>query len=223
MTYPPPGLPVEEPKRPIGQLVFGAVLVLIGVGWLITALDLFTIPWRGVMAAVLIVIGVTIVASARTRPHRGLVTVGVILTLVLALFSSIEGLSAAPLRGGIGERHYTPVDAGAIEDSYHLAIGELILDMRDVTLPEGETSITATVTIGQLTIHVPADVALRVDGTVTAGELTVTLVAADGSRQDRTIDGVGIDETIEEAGYADAPRRLHLDVAVGLGAAEVKR
>lgn len=204
----------SPPDRPIGQLVFGLVLVVIGAGWLITALDLFTIPWRGVMAAILILIGVTLVVTASAERHGGLIAIGVILTLLLATITSVEGLAATPLRGGIGERTFTPANVADVRDEYRLAIGQLEVDLRRIDFPLGETTVTASVTIGQLVIDLPDDVALRVEGSVTAGELDIVGTA---------YNGVGVDETYEDDGYATAARRLILDVAVGLGNAEVNR
>ena len=216
MTDPflPTTVPEAPPDRPIGQLVFGLVLVVIGAGWLVTALDLFTIPWRGVMAAILILVGVTLVLTASGERHGGLIAIGVALTLLLATITSVEGLAATPLRGGIGERTFTPAAVTDVRDEYRLAIGQLEVDLRRVDFPQGETMITASVTIGQLVVSLPDDVALRVEGRITAGELDIAGTA---------YNGVGVDETYEDDDYTTASRRLVLDVAVGLGNAEVNR
>jgi hypothetical protein len=208
-----PDAPTAPPPRPVGQLVFGLVLVVVGVGWLVTALDLFTIPWRGLMAVVLILVGATLAATASAERHSGLVTVGVVLTLLLASISSVEGLSATPLRGGIGERTYTPATTPELTE-YRLAIGQLEVDLRNLELPEGETTVVASVTIGQLIVRVPASAAVNVVGKVAAGELDIEGVM---------YNGVGVDETATDDGYETAPRRLRLEVAVGLGNLEVRR
>jgi predicted membrane protein len=164
-----PTTPKPAAERPIGQLVFGVVLVVIGAGWLITALDLFTIPWRGVMAAILILIGVTLVVTASGERPGGLIAIGVTLTLLLATITSVEGLAATPLRCGIGERTFTPATVAELRDEYRLAIGQLEVGLRRVDFPPGETTVTASVTIGQLVVSLPDDVAVKIEGSITAG------------------------------------------------------
>ena len=206
--------PPEPPGRSIGQVVFGTVLVAAGLAWLITATDLFDLPWRAVFAVALIAVGAATVASARRERHSGLIVVGAILTVLLTLMSTAEGLLDLPFAGGIGERNFTPQTVATLTSEYRLGIGELVLDLTDVELPPGETAVEASVTIGALIVIVPSDLAIRVTGSVTAGEVTVF---------DTTFSGTGINETVSTPDYDEAPVRLLLDASTGLGEVEVRR
>lgn len=204
-----------SPKhRSAGQVVFGIVLVGIGLAWLIAATDLFTVPWRAVFAGALIVIGVALAVSAPRERHGGLVVVGVILTVLLALVSTGEGVLDLPLSGGIGERDYRPQSTAMLADEYRLGIGELIVDLTAVTFPEGDTRIEASVTLGSLTVILPPDIAVHVEGRATAGEVTIF---------ETVFSGTSIDESLEDSGYANATSRLFLDAAAGLGEVKVER
>ena len=190
------------------------MLVAAGLAWLITATDLFDLPWRAVFAVALIAVGAATVASARRERHSGLIVVGAILTVLLTLVSTAEGLLDLPFAGGIGERNFTPQTVATLTSEYRLGIGELVLDLTDVELPPGETAVEASVTIGALIVIVPSDLAIRVTGSVTAGEVTVF---------DTTFSGTGINETVSTPDYDEAPVRLLLDASAGLGEVEVRR
>jgi hypothetical protein len=209
--------PIEPPPhRPpsTAQIVFGILLVAIGGGWLIAALDIVDLPWRAILAGALILIGGALILTSPREHHGGLFAAGIILTVLLALASTVEGALAAPFEGGIGERDELPTSLATLQSEYRLAIGDLRVDLRNVDFPEGETVVEASVMIGQLTVNVPPGTALSVEGEVTAGELNVGFVQFSGTT---------IDEVVEDDDYASAPRRLRLIVKVGLGNAEVRR
>jgi hypothetical protein len=204
----------EPKRRSVGQIVFGVILVGFGLAWLIAATDLFDVPWRAVLAGALIAVGVALAASARRERHGGLVVVGVILTVFLALVSTGEGLLDLPLSGGIGERDYRPQSLAVLSNEYRLGIGEIVVDLTDITFPAGETRIEASVTLGSLIVIVPDDIAVRVDARTTAGEVRVF---------DSVFSGTSVDETVEDPSYETATVRLSIDAAAGLGEVEVRR
>ena len=178
--------PVEQKRTvPIGQIVTGAVLVVIGVGWLLSALDVATIPWRALLAAVLIVIGIALAAAAsQGHAPEGLVTTGIVLTIILALLSTASTALSVPLRGGFGDRNYRPTTA-TLETEYRLIAGQMILELDGVDFPQGETVLEASVTFGKLVVDgIPDDVAVSVTGKATAGQVVLM-----GS----TWDGVALD------------------------------
>ena len=111
---PPPAPPPPAPAAPapagrsLGHIVLGAVLVLIGVGWLLEALDVADVPWRFLLPSVLILVGLALTLGARTGRHGGLVAVGVVLTVLVLLAGAIEVLVDVPLAGGVGDKTHTP-------------------------------------------------------------------------------------------------------------------
>lgn len=204
-----------KPTVPVGQIVTGAVLIVVGIGWLLSALDIATIPWRALLAAVLIVVGVALTAAAsRGAAPGGLVGTGITLTVILAILSTVSTAFSVPLRGGFGDRDYSPTIA-SLETEYHLIAGQLELSLAGVDFPAGETRIEAGVTFGKLVIDdIPNDVVVAVEVSAAAGQVKVL---------DSLWEGVGIDESTIEAGFAQAPRRLVLDARVAFGQIEVRR
>lgn len=208
--------PVEtKPNVPVGQVVTGAVLIVIGVGWLLSALDVASIPWRALLAGVLIVVGIALAAAAsQGAAPGGLFSTGITLVVILAMLSTVTAAFSIPLRGGIGDRDYNPTTA-TLKTEYNLIAGQLDLVLDQVVFPEGETRIEAGVTFGKLVIeNIPEDVAVRVEASATAGRIDLL-----GSIQD----GVNLDETATDPNFDTAPRRLVIKAAVGFGEIEVTR
>jgi hypothetical protein len=208
--------PVEtKPSLPVGQIVTGAVLIVVGVGWLLSALDVAAIPWRALLAGVLIVVGIALAtAAAQGAAPGGLFSTGITLVVILAMLSTVTAAFSIPLRGGIGDRDYNPTTA-TLKTEYNLIAGQLDLVLDDVSFPEGETRIEAGVTFGKLVIEdIPEGVAVRVEASATAGQINLF-----GSIQD----GVNIDDVAVDNGFDEASRRLIIDARVGFGQIEVRR
>lgn len=210
-----PDQEVRPPTGPsFGNIMFGVVLIAIGVTWLLSTLDVVQLSWRSVLAGALILIGVGLIIGAGRGAHGGLITAGVMLTVILGMASTAEGVLDVPLTGGIGDSTYTPASLDRLASPYRLTIGDLTVDLRSTEFNRDLVDIEASVAIGQLTVLLPDDVAVEVIGSVGAGRLLVG---------DTEYSGTGVDEIVTDAGFADAPRRLRLTIRVGLGDAEVRR
>ncbi|MDJ0924016.1 MAG: LiaF-related protein [Acidimicrobiia bacterium] len=208
--------PVEERSSiPVGQIVTGAVLVVIGVGWLLAAMDVATIPWRALLAAVLVVVGVALAAAAsQGAAPGGLMSTGVTLVVILAVLSTVSAAFAVPLRGGFGDRDYSPTTA-SLSPEYHLIAGQLDLSLGEISFPEGETRIEVGVTFGKLVIEdIPDDVAVSVVASAAAGQIAIF---------DSKWEGVNVEAETVDDGFETAPRRLVIDARVAFGQIEVSR
>ncbi len=208
--------PVDpEPRVPVGQIVTGAVLIVIGVGWLLSALDVATIPWRALLAGVLIVVGIALASAASQGVAQGgLMSTGMTLVIILAILSTVTAAFSIPFRGGVGDRDYNPT-AATLATEYNLIAGQLDLSLADVAFPEGETRIEAGVTFGKLVIEdIPEGVAVQVEAAATAGQIVLF-----GSTQD----GVNVSNAAVDSGFDSAARRLVIEATVGFGQIEVRR
>lgn len=204
-----PAGPIREPDGPIlGQVVGGALLILIGAAWLVEAADWGDVPWRVLLASALIIVGVALMWGARTGRHGGLIAFGVILTLAVALGTALEVLADIPLTGGVGEESHRPV--ASVDDEYRWALGSMTLDLSGVGVPLEGRTVAASVAIGELIVIVPPDVQLHIDARSGIGEVDVL--------EERS-SGLGADLTLDE-GAAPA---LTLDLDVAIGKVEVRR
>lgn len=186
----------------LGQVVTGAILVLIGIAWLVEASGWADLPWRALLAGALIVVGAALMYGSRTASHGGLIAFGVILAVVMALSSAIEVLADIPLSGGIGEERHRP--GAVVEAEYRWGIGSMHIDLRDTTAELEGLEIDASVGIGELVVFLPEGVAVDIDARSGIGEVIVL---------DRRSAGIGSDLRVTD-GEGD-PLVLDLDVAIG--------
>ena len=204
-------------RLPIGRLVLGLVLVALGVVWLLEALDVVSFSLLAVLPAALILVGVVLIAGARTGRHSGLIVLGVVLTVVLTLASGFD----IKLRGGAGERTERPETLADVESEYHLSAGQLTIDLRAVDFSAtGGIRVEASVGLGQLTVRVPDNAGLVV-ATGHAGAGQVSLFGRESS-------GVDVDLSARslpagDASFVPMQPMLTLDLSVGLGQIEVTR
>jgi hypothetical protein len=207
-----PGPPAPAPRpQPLGRLLFGGLLVLFGVAWLLEAAGVYELRWQSALAIALMAVGVALLATARSGSHGGLVALGMVLTPAVIVVSLVPGVHPF---SGAGERVYAPTTIAAVEPSYELGAGPMTLDLRDLVIPPGErVSLSASVGLGELTVHVPRDVAVEVFAATGGGDVTIF---------DREWNGLGVD-VAESFPGAEAAGRLLLDLSVGLGAIEVTR
>ena len=219
VAEPAPTPPAGGPR--LGHIVLGAILMLIGVGWLLEALDVVDVPWRFLLPAALIIVGVALAFGARTGSHGGLVAVGVVLTVLVLLAGALDVLTDIPLSGGVGETSHRPT--AAVQDEYRWGLGKMTLDLREADALAGE-EIEASVAIGELIIIVPPDVPLVITAHTGVGDVIVFGHESGGFDVDLDCVGTALDISCGD-GSLSAPDdpALRLDLEVAVGKVEVQR
>jgi hypothetical protein len=193
--------PAPAPPPRLGNLVGGALLIVLGVLWLLDVLDVITISWQQLLAAALVVVGAGLVWGSRTAHHGGLIAFGIILTVAVMFASTVEVLADIRFGGGVGERVIGPDDV----DGRRLAVGSLTVDLRG-----GDLSgvVEASVAIGELVVIVDDPAAVTVEARAGIGEVVVF---------DRRAAGLGPDLRVEST-----DPEFRLVVSVGIGKVEVR-
>ena len=212
---PPPAFtPPPRPDRSAAAITLGLVLVAAGVLALLGTLGV-DVPVRVLGPSLLVVLGLGVVISAlRGETSGGILGLAVFVGVVLLLLSLLAVVLDVPVRGGIGERVHRPTATADVQDEYRHLMGNLVVDLRDVDLGPGTTTVDVSTVLGQVDVRVPDDVAVAVTGAAGGGTVTVFGVTQDGL-------AVDVDETSE--GWANADTRLQLEVGVGLGEVVVTR
>src|SRR5829696_4936428 len=157
----------------------GALLVLVGIGWLLDAGGV-GVPWRALLPAALIAVGLACVAGAFQGRQHAMMVVGVVLTAVLAVASAADWDLDVPLAGGIGDRTERPATPAELT-SYELGAGDFLLDLRQLQVPPGTTEVKARVGVGELVVEVPDGVTVRVVASSGLGEVQVLGEQENGS------------------------------------------
>jgi hypothetical protein len=147
-------------------VVAGLVLVVLGLAWVLHEADVVDVSASVVLAALVVVVGLAVMAAPKGAGRGGLIALGILLAL-LALAAS--AVSPSLLDEGVGDRRHDPRSTDELR-TYELGIGELEVDLRSLELP---ARVEAAIGIGQLDVIVPAGAKLDVDADLGAGEIDV--------------------------------------------------
>jgi len=195
---------------PLFPVAVGCLFAAVGAVAVLDAADVWNVDWRIVLGAMVLLTGaLTAAGAALGRRVGALVVLDSILVLALAVALFVR----VPLFAGVGDRVAHPTSIASLDRTYELGIGNFTVDLRDLSLPVGQTQVKATLGIGDLRVRVPRNVTVVVDGHASAGKLVVFGRESDGTSVDRNVTAPGT-----------APSRvLVLDARVGLGRVEVAR
>jgi Cell wall-active antibiotics response 4TMS YvqF len=209
----PPVRPADRADRrgpATATVLVGALLVLVGIGWLLDAAGV-EVPWRAVLPAALIAVGLACVAGAFRGRQHALMVAGIALTVVLSLAVAADWDLDVPLAGGVGDRTERPSTPAELTE-YELGVGNLEVDLSRLQVPLGTTTVEARLGIGELVVALPDGVSVEVVARSGLGEVQVL-----GDQEG------GFGSRIDATSEAGGDRRLRLDARVGLGQVRVER
>jgi phage shock protein PspC (stress-responsive transcriptional regulator) len=199
-----------DPARTIGRIALAA---LIGVAVAVAAVGVGLVAALGggvVIAILAVVTGLALIGTAFAGGARWLIVPALVLVLPLGIVSA----AGIDLHGGVGDRDYRPATAAQLRDHYDLGIGSLIVDLRDVDLPNDRTTnLSLDVGLGQAVLYVPSDACVASNVQIGVGGSDVL---------DRDNDGVDVDYVDDAPAPAGRPK-ITIDADVGIGAIEVVR
>jgi hypothetical protein len=205
-----PAAPADRHGPAAATVLVGALLVLVGIGWLLDAAGV-EVPWRAVLPAALIAVGLACVAGAFRGRQHALMVVGIALTVVLSVAVAADWDLDVPLGGGVGDRTERPTTPDELT-GYELGAGNLMVDLRQLQVPPGTTAVEARVGIGELAVELPQGISVAVVARSGLGEVQVL---GEGKG--------GLGSRIDATSDAGGDRRLELDLRVGLGQVRVER
>lgn len=151
------------------------------------------------------------VHTSTSRRSTWLAVVGGILAVIVVLAAIAVILAFTwfdvSLNDGVGERTYTPASAADVQRSYALGVGDLRLDLSQVS-GDQNVDVAARVGVGELRVTVPRGASVVVDARVKAGS-----ISALGKRDD------GRNASVRDTGGG----KIHLKARVGAGGIDVIR
>ena len=213
--YGPPAPPPPPRERSIlGRVTLSVAVIVVGllVGW--NAATDSDVPARVVFAAALAVVGIGLVVGTVYGRSRWLVAWALLLTLLAAAAAAAPDVS---VRGGFGDRTWSPTNVADLRPTYRLGIGDAELDLSALDLSGGgRERVEIRQGAGDLTVVVPDDVVVRIDADVDAGELRLPGLAS--------VDGTDLAErVVVPEGSSPAAAVLVVDAHLGVGSLEVRR
>lgn len=210
-TYPP--LPPARAER--GPKLFWITLALVAVA--LGSLGLYDVSGGAVTdpaypALALTVVGAMLVVGAWIGRAGGLIFLGIIAALALALSSAVTNTDWS------GDRRIdaTPSSAAFVQSSYSVPAGEIHLDLSEVDdleeLDGREIDLDANA--GEIVVVVPDGLDVQVDADVSVGGEVQVL--------DRRSDGTDVHITQSIDGGPDVPE-IELDIQLLVGSIEVRK
>jgi len=169
---PPASLPVvpRRRRRPpsfLGPLTLGFGLVAIGTGALLDLAGVVSFTIAQASALLLLILGIGLMVGGFIGRARWLI-LPLLLVAPIALVSSVLHID---LNQGIGERSVVvPAAGGAMEA--RLGVGDLTVDLTHLDAGASAT-VHAELGAGQLTLEVPDDVAVQIEGRVGLGTVEI--------------------------------------------------
>jgi hypothetical protein len=213
---PQPPAPDSKPERPpasrLGRVALFAILIALG---LVAASALLGANpgFGGYVATALAVVGAALVVGTWFGRARGLIGLGAVLAVVLAISSAVESANLS----ADGEQGWHPTTVSEIEDDYKIDLGDGTLNLQDVDFTDQNVTIGLEVNAGNLTVIVPPDVDVVGTADVSYGNADILgqeISAGRGAERDFSDPG---------ADQAEGPGQLTLDVTVNAGNLEVIR
>lgn len=161
------------------------------------------------VAAVVLGLGVVMVAASFSRRARWLVVPALLLAAPLGVVAAAD----FDLEGGYGERTFRPDSIAALpDDGYRMAAGEMSVDLTRLDWRRGQTvDLDLELGMGAMKVLVPQGVCVEADGDAFAGVLDVR-----GNRAE------GVDIDLDERHRPSSAPRLRLDLELGLGELQVR-
>jgi len=189
-------------------IVLSVLLIGGGVVGLLHAADVVSVSVPIFLAGALVFVGVALLVSAWTGGTGGLIAVGLVLTVVLAIATVVR----TPLSGGWGERRWVPSSLAEVRHTYSHGGGDVVIDLSRVAFPTEGRSVRARLGVGHLKVVVPDRGRVAVDAHAGLGDLRLI-----GHHED----GIDVDDTVASGSADEGNLRLRLDV--GAGEVEVVR
>jgi hypothetical protein len=187
----------------------GVALLAAGSLIALDVADLIMVEPVAVLASALAVVALGLLVGTVVGRARGLIALGIVLTLVLIpVGAAPDGLRVG---GGAGERLYQPTSQGDVSDRYELGVGKLTVDLTNVVVT-GTQDIDLAVGVGEVIVLLPPDVAVDVDADVGAGTIDFP---TGGPGQG----GIGLEQSWQRDG--DGSGTLTLTMSSGIGAVTV--
>jgi phage shock protein PspC (stress-responsive transcriptional regulator)/predicted membrane protein len=181
----------SKPKNPpsmLGRIAIAVVLIANGVmAFFDYAVTTFDPSPRHYLGLTLGIIGLALIVGSVMGRARGLIVLGIFLAPLLIL----SPLAEFELGNGIGERQVTVLSVDEMAPSYNLAIGELVVDLRNVDFGGRTVELNTSVGLGSLQVLVPADVAVVAAAEVGIGEVQIFGAVRSGFARTLNVDRSG--------------------------------
>ena len=156
-------------RTTIGYLTVAVLLVYTGGAVLLDRLDAVEVDVGVFFAVALAIVGVGLVGSAFAVPARGLILLGVALSVPLLPFAGAD----VRWGSGIGEIRVDVADADELRDEYRHGVGRMVVDLRGLDPDDAGERLDLSLGVGEMLVYVRDDIKTTADIYVGAGNIRV--------------------------------------------------
>ena len=191
----------DDPAKAVARATLALIATAAALG-AATGVGLIAAIGGGTAVAIIaIVAGFGLIAAGLLGGPRWLILPVVVLVMPLAVVSAAD----IDLRGGVGERKYSPQTVADLRPEYKLGVGQMDLDLRRLDLSDGTAQVNVRLGIGEARLRVPAGTCVTTDAEIGVG-------AADLPKRA----GQGFDVVVDNAAPASRARlQVNADIGVG--------
>jgi len=194
--------------RVVLKIALGIALLALAVGGFAAAAAGAALGGGIAVAGLIVACGVGMVAGAFRGGARWLAAPALVLALPLGAVAATD----LDVRGTWGERQFTPLTVAEVQDGYEMGVGEMRVDLREVDLPPGRTTLPVDLGLGEIQILVEEGTCVTTDADISLGAYR----PPDGGEEG------GVDLEIEDrfpvsAGVAE----LHVVAELGIGELQI--
>ncbi|MFI6506679.1 PspC domain-containing protein [Streptosporangium sp. NPDC050855] len=212
------GQAVQAPPRPRRPRSFvGVVTIILAmiVGGITVAIQSTSgsVDMTVAGGAALAVIGAGLLVAAWVGRGAGLVVIGTVLSIALVGGSLLAGMPKK-----FGNYRWEPVALSEVARGYEVGVGEGTLDLSELVLPPGSrTVLDASVTVGEISVVLPATVRAEVNGYTRFGDVKIDHTVEGGAdiRHSRVLE--------PEVDPEEDVATIVLNIKAGIGDVEVRR
>lgn len=202
----------------LGAITLLAALMVMGLMGAGAAAGLFPLSPTVFFAVPLVVVAAGLLVGAFMGRARWLIIPAILLALITAASVPVARF-ADSMAGGVGGQVWQPTTA----TEYELGLGTATLDLTtwaddaSVPLPTQDTTVSATVQVGELMVLVPETWQVDLAAEVNTGDISINneLLAPDQPGLTTVGDGMSFNSVLSPVGTATAA--VTLDLEAGLG------
>ena len=181
-------------------ILAGCVALAFGAAWAAAA------GGNAVVAGFVVAAGLALIVGAFVSPRAARWMI--VPALAVALPAGAVAAADIDVKGGYGDRTYSPATSAAVRDHYRVGAGKLVVDLRGAHLTPGDHAIKLDVGVGEAQLVVPPDVCVSSDTHLGIGGVQVF---------NRDTGGIDVDHQDERIAPPGTPRVV-VDANVGIGA-----
>jgi phage shock protein PspC (stress-responsive transcriptional regulator) len=220
-TYPttPVGYePAGAGKKPrtrsrLGLLTLAAVLLTTGAAASLNNFGVTSFDGGQLSALALVILGGGLIVGAWWGRARWLIWIGLLMFPIVA-FTNLFDLSTVSRSGEVGTFFASPQTQADVGNGYEVLAGDATIDLGDFDFTPGEQAdLEVDIAFGELTVIVPRDVYVELDGSMEAG-----VIRFFGGQRG----GQGV-TFVENDGDPNSEASVSLDLEGAIGKIEVVR